>query len=198
MTEEKLETGADLLFRTLNYIAPLPPELAAHFRDHLRTRKVPKKHPLLSPGEVGRHIYFIVSGFTRAYFRDRHGDEHTCWFMGTGDVMIPVHSFFTQQPSQEYLETLSETTLLSLTWEEVQGIYAKFPAFNFHGRILTEKYYILAEERAILLRTKRPTERFALLLEQHPGIMTKATNREVASFLGINEATLSRIRSARV
>jgi CRP-like cAMP-binding protein len=188
---------ADLLFQILNFIAPLPLALRELMGGFLTRERYPKKHLLLREGEVARRIYFIPQGFARAFFYDRDGREHTTWFMGPGDIMISVYSFYRQQPAAENIELLEDCTLLALTWEQVQAIYAEFPMFNFHGRLLTEKYYIQSEERAVLLRTKQPKERYRLLLETYPQVLQRATLGQVASFLGITQETLSRIRARR-
>jgi hypothetical protein len=84
-----------------------------------------------------------------------------------------------------------------MTWDQLQIIYADFPEYNFHGRQVTERYYIMAEESAILLRKKQPAARYKLLLQQQPGIIQRASLGQIASFLGITQETLSRIRGKK-
>ena len=142
-------------------------------------------------GETSRRIYFINKGFARAYYVTRQGRECTSWFMGQGDLMISVYSFYTQKPAAENIE------LLSISWNQLQGIYADFPEYNYTGRLVTEKYYMLSEERTILLRTLSARERYERLLQLHPGITQKASLGQIASYLGMTQETLSRVRGAR-
>jgi CRP-like cAMP-binding protein len=190
-------SDTELLFQILTFIAPLSGALRQRFEDFIVRKTYPKKHRLLEEGEVNRYIYFIRQGFARAYFLDREGREHTTWFMGAHDLMISVYSFYTQRPAAEYIELLEDSVLLSMTWDQLQTIYAEFPEYNYHGRLVTERYYIQSEERSILLRTKDPAERYHLLLEKYPGILEKASLGQIASFLGITQETLSRIRARR-
>ncbi|NOW95860.1 Crp/Fnr family transcriptional regulator [Mucilaginibacter sp. SG564] len=190
-------SDTELLFQILTFIAPLSGALRQRFEHFIVRRTYPKKHRLLAEGEINRHIYFIRQGFARAFFLDREGREHTTWFMGAHDLMISVYSFYTQRPAAEYIELLEDSVLLSMTWDQLQTIYAEFPEYNYHGRLVTERYYIQSEERAILLRTKDPAERYQLLLEKYPGILEKASLGQIASFLGITQETLSRIRGRR-
>jgi CRP-like cAMP-binding protein len=187
----------ELLFRILTFIAPLSGALRKRFEDCIVRKAYPKKFRLLREGEINRHIYFIRKGSARAFFFDHDGREHTTWFMGANDLMISVYSFYTQKPAAENIELLEDSVLLSMTWDQLQTIYAEFPEYNFHGRLVTEKYYIQSEERAILLRTKNPAERYQLLLEKYPGILQTAALGQIASFLGITQETLSRIRARR-
>lgn len=190
-------TELDMLFQMLTMIAPLSGALRQRFEDFIIKREHKKRELILREGEVSRRIYFIVNGFARAYHLDREGREHTTWFMNKYDLMISVYSFYTQQPAAEYIELLEDSTLLSMTWDQLQIIYAEFPEYNFHGRLVTEKYYIMAEERAILLRNKQPAERYKLLLQKQPDITQHASLGQIASFLGITLETLSRIRARR-
>lgn len=190
-------TDLDMLLQILTMIAPLSGALRKRFEDFIITKAYKKKQLLLREGETSRRIYFIASGSARAYHLDREGREHTTWFMNKYDLMISVYSFYTQQPAAEYIELLEDSTLLSMTWDQLQIIYAEFPEYNFHGRLVTEKYYIMAEERAILLRNKQPAERYRLLLQKQPDIIRHASLGQIASFLGITLETLSRIRARK-
>lgn len=187
----------EAFFRIMAFIAPLSGALRRRFEDFIVIKTYPKKHRLLCEGEISRHIFFICKGFARAFYLDADGREHTTWFMGPGDLMISVRSFYTQQPAAENIELLESSVLLSMTWGQLQTIYTEFPEYNYHGRLLTEKYYILSEERGILLRTRRPADRYSLLLKQLPKITRQASLGQIASFLEITQETLSRVRSGK-
>ena len=188
---------ADHLLAQLNMIAPLSEKLEIRFRQCLKSETLPRRHLLLESGQISRKIYFINRGFARAFHHEPSGREYTTWFMGEGDLMISVFSFYTQRPAAENIELLEESELLSMTWNQLQSIYADHPEYNYTGRLVTEKYYIMAEERAILLRTLTARERYERLLLSYPGILQKASLGQVASFLGISQETLSRIRNHR-
>jgi CRP-like cAMP-binding protein len=185
------------LFQTLTFIAPLSAGLQQAFSNYITEEKYAKKHRLLTEGQVCKRVYFIKRGFARAYYLSREGKECTTWFMGTGDIMISVYSFLTQQPAAEYIEILEDSLIQSITWNQLQSIYADFPEYNYIGRIVTEKYYILSEQRALLLRTATAEERYRLLLNTHPDILQKASLGQIASYLCITQETLSRVRGRK-
>lgn len=182
------------MFSQLNSIHYLPDELKAHLGNILRKEEYSKKSLLLKAGHIAKRIYFVEKGFVRAfYYKD--DAAYTTWFMGQNEFIISVYSFFSQKPSFENIEILEDSTLLSITWEQLQDVYQKFPAFNITGRIITEQYYIRSEERAIELQTLTAPQRYQKLINSYPGILQKASLGQIASYLGIKQETLSRIRA---
>lgn len=188
---------ADLL-ETLGFIIPLPAPFQQRVNDEVITETFKRKHLLLRPGETARRLYFIRYGFLRAYFIDSSGKECTTWFMGKGDLMISVYSFFTQKRAYEYIEVLDDCKLQSLTWNQLNSYYADFAEGNLLGRIVTQKYYLLSEERALFLRTQTQESRYEMLVERYPDIEQKTTQSNIASYLGISRETLSRIKRKKL
>lgn len=195
--QKQLIQEADLL-ETLSFILPLPAPFQERVNQETITECFSRKQPLLRAGEICKRLYFIRSGFLRAFFIDENGKECTTWFMGKGDLMISVYSFFTQKPAFEYIEVLQDCKLQSLSWQQLNAYYADFPQGNLLGRIVTQKYYIMSEERAIFLRTQTPSLRYDKLLEQHPEIEQQTSQNNIASYLGISRETLSRIRRKKL
>jgi len=184
------------LFLTLNSIAILSQGLTDKIGELLIEENFKKKSLLLKQGQVAHRIYFIKQGFVRAYY-DKGDDTFTNWFMGQNDIVISVYSFFSRKPSFENIEVLEDCTLQSITWDQLQSLYQTFPEFNIIGRIITEQYYIRSEERAIDLQTLTGKQRYEKLLTIYPNIQQKATLGQIATYLGIKQETLSRIRGQK-
>jgi len=180
--------------QALNAIQPLSAELAAAVLTAAQPETWPAHHQLLQPGQVARRVYFLSSGLVRGYAL-QNGREVSSWFMREGDFVISIASFFSQAPGDEYLELLEPGQGFSLSYEQLQQLYHDFPAFNFHGRVLTEHYYVQSELRARHLRTLSATERYTQLLRDFPAVLQRVSGRNIASFLGITPETLSRLRA---
>jgi len=191
---ETNDQGPDLM-EVLGQITPLPEPFQQRVNSQLQTETHKARTLLIRPGETCRKLYFIKKGFFRAYHLDQNGKEYTTWFMGQADLMISVHSFFTQQPAEEYIEVLQDSTIQSISWLQLQAYYADFKESNYLGRIVTEKYYIQSEERALFLRTQSPEQRYQHLLNKHPNIDQLTTTANIASYLGLTRETFSRLRS---
>ncbi|MFD2787321.1 Crp/Fnr family transcriptional regulator [Hymenobacter rubripertinctus] len=177
-------------------IHPLSEGLEAELRRLARLETVPARTALLEPGSVAQRLYFLETGLVRGFYL-KDGKEVTSWFMPEGHFVISILSFFSRQPSHEYLQTLAECRLWSLTHAQVQGLYRQFAEFNCIGRVLTERYYVLSEQRALDLRMLPAAERYARLLRDFPGLVQQVPLHLLASHLGITAETLSRLRARR-
>ncbi|MEJ7767440.1 MAG: Crp/Fnr family transcriptional regulator [Chitinophagaceae bacterium] len=177
----------------LDLIYPLSKELREYLAENLEYLLIPKKSFLLKQGKVCKHIHFIQKGLARCFYI-KDDKEVSSWFMKEGDVIISVESFFKQQPSYESIQALEECELLCLTYDKLQTMFHQFPEFNFIGRVLTEKYYTLSEQRLYSLRMQRANERYAFLMHHYPELIQRVPSTYIASYLGITLETLSRIK----
>ena len=148
---------------------------------------------LLEAGRTCGHVWFIADGAARAYY-NKDGKEVTAWFMGQHDFIISVRSFFAQKPSYEYINTLTDITLVSISYASLQRLYQTHPTFNAVGRVLVEHYYALSEERAFQLRLNSAAERYDALLSTYPAIFQQASLKQIASHPGVTPETVSRLR----
>lgn len=186
----------NLLVQMLQSILPMSEGLLGFLQQKLETKEYKAGDLLLKEGQVSSFIAFIETGMVRSYyFKD--GEKLTSWFMKEGDVIISVESFFSQVPSSECIEALENVKVHAISYDDLQYAYRYYPEFNVHGRVLTEKYYVLSEERLHMLRKRTSKEKYAYLVEKHPDIMNRARLGDIASFIGVNLETLSRIRSEK-
>lgn len=180
----------------LESVYPMTDELKEHLGTILKQKELPRKSYLLKAGHVSRNICFIGKGLLRCfYIKDDH--EVSSWFMKEGDVIVSVESFFAQKESYESIQALEDTILFYITYDELQFIYRHFPEFNFIGRVLVEKYYVLSEQRLYSLRMQRSQERYDYLFKHFPELIQRVPAKFLASYLGITEVTMSKIKGRK-
>lgn len=178
----------------LNSIHPLSQELIAYLKRTIKTKELERKDFLLRAGHVCRQVYFVQKGLLRCFYeKDNH--DVSSWFMKEGDIMISVESFYQQKSSYESIQALEDCTVDYLDYKDLQYTYRHFPEFNFVGRVLTERYYCLSEQRLYSMRMQRSQERYDYLLEHHPELVLRVPAKYLASYLGITEVTMSKVRS---
>jgi CRP-like cAMP-binding protein len=185
----------ELLLNFLHTIQPLSSELRDYLSDKIEIKEYPKRSFLLKAGRVSSHIYFIERGLFRCFYTREDEDREVCaWFMKEGDVIASVDSFFNQTPSYENIQALEDSVVHFISWRELQNIYEKFPEFNFIGRKLVEKYYVLSEQRIYSLRMKRSFDRYHWLMKNYPELIQRVPSKFIASYIGNTQETVSRIR----
>ncbi|EEI91357.1 hypothetical protein HMPREF0765_3077 [Sphingobacterium spiritivorum ATCC 33300] len=178
-------------------IHPLSLGLKESIRENSKLIYCKKKHILTNFNEVHKNIYFIVRGGIRTYFIDKEGSDITSWLLFENDLAVSVLSFFSQKIGLEAMETIEDSILLSLSHTTLTKMYTEFIEFNFIGRILTEQYYIRSEEKTNAFRILNASERYLDLLKKRPDIINRVPLGYIASYLGITNSTLSRIRRRR-
>ena len=182
------------LLKIFNAIYPLSPELTDQIVSRTKYLNVKKKTNLLEAGEVSKAIYFIVKGSLRIYYLNKDGVENSTWLLMENELAISVYSFFTGSKSFEYIEASEDCELLVLRKEDLDYLYNHFMEFNYIGRKLTEAYYIRNEEQANNLRILAAKARYEHLLKTNPKMLQRFQLGYVASYLGITQETLSRVR----
>ena len=185
------------LFDLFNSIYPLADEIKKAIIANSEVIAVKKKTRLLNVGERCNTIYFIAKGAARIYYLNRDGKETNTWFLFEKELLISVYSFFTGNPSFEYIETMEDSTLIAVKREKLDELYLRFIEFNFSGRKLTEYYHVRNELQANELRMLNAKERYENLLKRNPELFQRVSLGHIASYLGISQETLSRIRKKK-
>ncbi|MET4082275.1 CRP-like cAMP-binding protein [Pedobacter sp. UYP30] len=182
------------LFNLFNAIYPLSEGLKSEIIKNSEIVEVKKKVRLLRAGERGNTIYFIVEGAARIYYLSKEGKETNTWFLFENELLISVYSFYTGNPSFEYLETVEDCKLIAVKKEKLDEMYLNIMEFNFSGRKLTEFYHMRNEIQANDLRMYSAKERYEHLIQRNPQLLQRISLGHIASYLGISQETLSRIR----
>lgn len=155
---------------------------------------LPKNEYLVKEGKICRHMYFVEQGALRGCYT-LDGNEITHWFGFENDFVTSFHSFTTNQPAVENIQLLEGSVLWAISKETLDSLYNQYHEIERLVRIVYEKYYIRLEERYVNGKFKTAAERYEDLLQQRPHILERVPLGYIASYLGISQETLSRIRS---
>jgi CRP-like cAMP-binding protein len=181
-----------LLLHLRNYHR-LSPEAEAAISECFTPVALAKNEFLLTEGKICRHLYFLEKGALRGYY-NLDDKEITHWFGFENDFVTSFHSFTTVQPSVENIQLIEGSLLWSISKDTLTGLFNRFHEIERLVRIAYEKYYIRLEERFVNAQFKTAAERYDQLIQQSPHILERVPLGQVASYLGISQETLSRIR----
>ena len=183
-----------VIFDTINQFATLNERVLTELKKIIEKKEALKGDLLLEQGNVCRRLYFLEKGFARGFYC-QDGKDISSWFAFENDIVTSMYSFIRQKPSIENIEVLENSRLYSISYVQLQRFYKEYPEFNLIGRLITEKYYIQLENRTFVLQHLPAKERYKKLLEAQPQLLQKASLGHIASYLGVSQETLSRIRA---
>lgn len=178
----------------LNKIIPISKELEVEVNSISHKTSVAKNTVLVNERERCRNVYFIQKGLARGYYYEDN-KEITHWFAQEEEFATSFYSFITAEPSPETIETLEDCELIQISNTDLQALYKKFPETERIGRIITEKYYIKLEERFLTQRIRSAKDRYMDLMAKNPTLLNRAALGQIATYLGIAQETLSRVRA---
>jgi CRP-like cAMP-binding protein len=178
----------------LDNIFELPEESQKIIEENITQVCFPKGHILLKAGKIESNIYFIKKGIVRAYVNQNDSDI-TFWFGREGETIISMKSYVENQKGYEDIELLEECELYELKTANLQKLFAEDIHIANWGRKFAEKELIKTEERLISRQFKTASERYNELITHNPDLIKRVQLGHIASYLGITQVSLSRIRA---
>ncbi len=175
-------------------LIPIDSEKVAVVVENFEFVAIEKHTFLLKEKQVSQATFFLESGFVRSYILDNDGNEVTTNIFSAPCFVNDFLSFFKQQPTKENYQAVTNCTLWKLGYEEVQKSFHGIPEFREFGRMMLITNYSKLNDRMLGMIKDTAEARYLSLLAQHPDILQNVPLKIIASYLGINDTSLSRIR----
>lgn len=152
------------------------------------------KNELLQPfGHTCKTIYYIKTGIARIfYYKD--GVDITEYFAFENNIVARVESLFTGKPSKKAIQILEDSQIVAIQVQGLLQLYDRFPQIERLFRLIFEAGYVETVNRMESLQFHTAEERYRDLLKK-PNIIQRIPLKHIASYLGITQVSLSRIRS---
>lgn len=152
-----------------------------------------KNEFLVKEKEICTHFCYIESGILQ-HAIEVDGDEKTTYLGLRNSVTSSLKSFLDEVPSQKSIKALVDTQLLVIDFKKFQHLLHNNTAFHHFYFKLIEKQIMLIDDYRIDLLTLSPEERYHKLLVTEPKLLQEVPLHYLASFLGISNRHMSRIR----
>lgn len=179
-----------------NSITPLPTALVDDIIKSAVIKEYKKNEFILKEGKVSNYTSWIITGLVRSYYV-KDVEEITTKFLWAGAPITSVFSYYSRKPGNENIIALEDTTLASLHYDHMQRLYRAYPVFNEIGRVITEQYLYMLEIEVYNLRKQKAEDRYRFILKHFPDLLQRVPLKYLATYLGVNLETLSRIRAKR-
>ena len=163
--------------------------ITSHFED----RKFLKNEFFLRDGKVSDLLY-LAEGLMRAYTFDLKGNEVTTNFFSKNRQVFDHASFFLQTPSEENIQAVTDCIGYSITFERMNSIFHTIPEFREYGRRMLVKELVSFKKRTLAVINKSAEQRYEDLIKDDKAIFQFVQLKHIASYLGVTNSSLSRIR----
>jgi len=160
----------------------------------IRTKKYSKNDFFLKPNQTCSTIGYIDKGLIRIFNINSLGVETTNWLVTDDELITEILSFLNQEPTQEYIQCLEETTIIYISYQDLQDIYKIIPEMHIYAKRINEELLIDIKKYILSNIHLSAEERYEQLLTVRPKLIQKTPLKYIASFLGITDSTLSRVR----
>jgi CRP-like cAMP-binding protein len=169
-------TLSELLLATY----PLPPASLDRLLALAEYVELPKGSVLFRDDVLAHHVYVL---------------QVTFWFSEEGSVLASIRGYTEQAVSYETMELLEDSGLFQLNMRALHALYREDIHLANWGRVLVERVWQQTEQQLIARQFRTAEERYADLLRHSPHLLHRVALGHLASYLGITQVTLSRVRA---
>jgi CRP-like cAMP-binding protein len=178
-------------FKSSNFVSQTAAEQIANT---FSPKEIKKNDFLFKEGRVCNEYFFLENGFIRAFAIDTEGNDVTTNFYSSCQVVFEVSSFFNRTISKENFQAIVDCDGCCITYEQLNNLFHSMPEFRDFGRSILVKGFSSLKTRMLSLITETAEQRYGALLKTNPEIFQHAALKHIASYLGITDTSLSRIR----
>ncbi|MDN5216944.1 Crp/Fnr family transcriptional regulator [Fulvivirgaceae bacterium BMA12] len=181
-------------FKTLPLFDILTTEDLLNASEYFKVEKLNADEIILKAGRRCKNLYFIFSGLVFSHTSDEN--EQILWYEFEGNSFTDIHSFYTKKPSDNYIKAgENQTILLSISYENLTKLFMTSHRWAIWCTHFKQNELVRLTSYYEGLRIKDASQRYFELVAAHPKILQRISLGHIASYLGISQVSLSRIRA---
>jgi CRP-like cAMP-binding protein len=190
-------SNMDTVRAFMTYLQKLSDITEEEFNKHLlpvcKVRRFAKKEIITRTGEMENYFNFIVKGLARKYYK-KGSQEINVQISMEGHMMLCQESFHSRQPSEYTMEAIEPTTLVSISYEDAETMFASSQRMEHLGRVIVTYSMVIKDKWQMQLIKMTPRERFISFVTKNPELMQRVPQKFLASYLNIKPETFSRFK----
>ncbi len=168
--------------------------LLADFQQIMKKESFSKKEMLHKEGTICNHLFLIEKGIARSFYH-KDGKDITAHFAIENGTITAIDSFIQRKRSRYNIELLEDSEIISISHQDMHKLLQEKPSYEKYIRLFLEQIYIDLAERIEDLLFHSAKERYEKLVKNTPNLLRRVHLKHIASFIGITQETLSRIRT---
>jgi len=161
-----------------------------------KEKMVSKGEILIREGQTVKKTFFVIQGSLRSFCVDKEGKEHTLQFAIKDWWISDFMAIYDNEPASLTVECVTDSAVIEFNAQKLNDIYIQFPEFERFQRKNLERHVVSLHKRILNQLQLTALERYSLFLEEYPNIEQHVPNYHIASYLGITQQSLSRVRAA--
>lgn len=189
-----IEFANSRFLATMRNVTPISDATAALLADHLEECRFRKRDMILTSGVFCRYAWLVERGFVRHYWLEDGRDTVTS-FSVEGHLVFSMDEFYYGQPSQEYAQAAEPVEGWRIPLTELETLLRENLELCNWGRLIHQNEYRRLHQSHKERLTLPAEARYERFCEQFPEICRRASLGDIASYLGMDQSTLSRIRA---
>lgn len=181
------------LITTIQYFVPLSEDEQLLIRQLFKEKTFNKGDYFLKEGQICQHVGFIQKGLVR-YYINKEGEDMIYGFGQEGNFVCSYESFLDQSPSTKNIQAIEDTTMLTISYSDLQRFYTGIRGGEKFGRLVAEQIFVESVKQISSLYTDPPELRYRKFLEMYPDLQQRIPQYHISSYVGVKPQSLSRIR----
>ena len=160
-----------------------------------KEKMVSKGEILIQEGQTVNKTFYAIQGSLRSFCVDKEGKEHTLQFAIKDWWISDFMAIYNNEPASLTVQCITDSTVIEFNAQKLNDIYIQFPEFEPFQRKNLERHVVSLHKRILNQLQLTALERYSLFLKQYPNIEQHVPNYHIASYLGITQQSLSRVRA---
>ncbi len=159
-----------------------------------KEKTISKGDVLIHQGQTVKKTFFVTDGCLRSFCTDNNDKEHTLQFAIKNWWISDFIAIYNNELATLTVESITKSKVIEFNVKELDEIYSQFPEFESFQRKNLERHVVSLHKRILNQLQLTAPERYDLFIEQYRDIEQFTPNYNIASYLGITQQSLSRIR----